>query len=150
MDNQVLSNNRQACLPLGAPTIVRKGKRVMLVLTQTIDESKAPSVCFFNVVENAYFKDDAIVVQEAASFETIDGVDVNGKVDYEIPGAEAFLGVDEDEQNFYFLSNRAFSNPDSKMIDPIEARLSAPPLVRKIPWKTLKELKSLQEQHERD
>ena len=85
------------------------------------------------------------MVSDAVSFATIDGTDINGKVDYEIPGAEAFLGIDADEQSFYFLSNRAFSNPDSKMIDLIEARLSAPPLVRKIPWNTLKELKSLQE-----
>ncbi len=83
------------------------------------------------------------MVPESVSFATVDGVDINGKVDYEIPGAEAFLGIDEDEQNFYFLTNRAFSNPDSNLIDPIEARLSAPPLVRKIPWNTLKELKSL-------
>ena len=55
-----------------------------------------------------------------------------------------FLGLDSAAEHVYFLTNRKYCNPKHRCSSVIEARLSSPPLVRKISFKDLGKLRSLQ------
>ena len=48
-----------------APTIVRNGHEVMLVITKTVDQNKAPSVAFIEIIQNASFAEDKLVSPES-------------------------------------------------------------------------------------
>ena len=43
-----------------------------------------------------------------------------------------FLGVNQNAGELYFLTNKKFANVDNPVIDPVEARISSPPLVKMI------------------
>ena len=56
-----------------------------------------------------------------------------------------FLGLDKNNQSVYYLTNKKYTDLDHKCNDPVEARLSSPPIVRMITLKEIRALKELQE-----
>jgi hypothetical protein len=54
-----------------------------------------------------------------------------------------YLGTDKEGENLFYLTNKKFANPANPTTDPIEARLSSPPIVKMISIEQLKELKYL-------
>jgi len=55
-----------------------------------------------------------------------------GEIAFELPGVDMFLGTDKEGENLFYLTNKKFANPANPCTDPIEARLSSPPIVKMI------------------
>ena len=61
-----------------------------------------------------------------------------------------FLGIDHHVEAIYYLTNKKFANLDNTDKDPVEARISSPPLVKMITMKQITELRHLKDNLEQE
>lgn len=87
----------------------------LLVLTKTCDKRTKPSLCFVTAFGNSGKP-----------------LELAGEPKYEIPSAEMLLKIDHTAQVIFYLTNKKLANANHPCVDPVEARLSSPALVKAI------------------
>ena len=134
--------------PMRAPTLIRLGEQVLLVLSKTGGTGRYPmSLCFVNVIEDLSTFRQSVVIASDDSILGATGLPAIGDILYEVPGAEMYLGLDPEAQHVYYLTNRKYCDPEEDCPAPAEARFSSPALVRKISLAKLRQLQPLMQQH---
>lgn len=143
-ENKEVSKRRDlTCFPMRAPTIIEnKDKKKYLVIQNTLEKDLKMSLCFLEIPYSLF---GILAKKLAGVFKAKGSAEVIDKVAFEVPGAEMFLGIDPDQEHIYFLTNRKLVNLANSVTDAIEARFSSPPIVKKISFAQMQELKVLQD-----
>lgn len=137
------NNYNPDSFPFRAPTMVKIDNRILLVMSKTTEKNKPTSLCFVEVISD--IESFLEITREKDTFTRLSS-NILPRIRaecYEIPGAEAFLGIDEDAEHVYYLTNKMYCDPDSDPCSSAEAHFSSPPLVRKISLKAMQEIYSL-------